>query len=129
MRLKGLENELRVVRLVRISFLAGCIGMRIAVKNNAEIMRTLGRFGMKKFAGAVMYVLKTVFAMPSAYMICEPDEKRGRFLLNEIIQTGNFGQFDERIKRPRRSGDRSSVGERTVWGQVPGCAKERQFGE
>lgn len=29
-------------------------GMGIAVKSNAEIMRTLGRFGMKKFAGAVM---------------------------------------------------------------------------
>ena len=102
-------------------------GMGIAVKSNAEIMRTLGRFGMKKFAGAVMYVLQTVFAMPSAYMICEPDEKEGKFLLGEIMQAGNFGQYDERIKRSRRSGDRSSAGERTVWGQVPGCAKERPF--
>ena len=31
-------------------------------------------------------------------MICEPDEKEGRFLLNEVMQNGNFGHHDERIK-------------------------------
>lgn len=36
-------------------------GMGIAVKSNEEIMHTLGRFGMKKFAGAVMWVLARVF--------------------------------------------------------------------
>lgn len=73
-------------------------GMGIAVKSNAEIMQTFGRFGMKKFAGAVMYVLQTVFAMPDAYLICPPNEKEGKFLLNEIMQAGNFGKYDDRIK-------------------------------
>ena len=73
-------------------------GMGIVVKSNAEIMYTLGRFGMKKFAAAVMYVLQTVFAMPDEYLICPPNEKEGKFLLNEIMQAGNFGKYDERIK-------------------------------
>ncbi len=73
-------------------------GMGIAVKSNAEIMHTLGRFGMKKFAGAVMYVLLTVFAMPDQYLLCQPNEKEGKFLLGEIMQAGNFGKYDDRIK-------------------------------
>ena len=63
-------------------------GMGGVVKSNAEIMRTLSSFGMKKFAEAVMYVLQTVFAMPDEYLICLPNEKEGKFLLDEIMQAG-----------------------------------------
>lgn len=73
-------------------------GMGIAVKSNEDIMHTLGRFGMKKFAGSVMWVLQKVFAMPDEYLICEANEKEGKFLLNEIMMAGNFGKYDERIK-------------------------------
>ena len=73
-------------------------GMGITVKSNEEIMHTLSRFGMRKFASATMYVLQTVFAMPDEYLICQPDEKEGKFLLNEIMQAGNFGKYDDRIK-------------------------------
>ena len=86
--------------------------MGIAVKSNAEIMHTLCRFGMKKFASATMYVIAKVFANDDdndtlrydnwasrwPWMICEPNENEGKFLLNEILQAGNFGKYDERIK-------------------------------
>ena len=51
---------------------------------------------MKEFAGAVMFVLQKVFAMPSEYMLCAPDANRGEFLLNEIMLAGNFGKYDSR---------------------------------
>lgn len=70
-----------------------------SVPSNTEIMHTLGRFGMKRFASAVMWVLREVFAMPSVYMICEPNEETGRFLLDEIMMSGNFGKYDERNRQ------------------------------
>lgn len=33
------------------------------------------------------------------WMICEPDERRGRVLLAEIMKGGNFGQSDVRWKK------------------------------
>ena len=71
-------------------------GMGISVMSNTEIMHQLKRLDLKKLAGAVMYVLKEVFAMPDVYLICEPDEKTGRHLLDEIMMAGNFGKFDPR---------------------------------
>ena len=62
-------------------------------RDNLELIRKLGLEG---FAGAVMYVMREVFAMPEERMLWEPDEKRGEKLLREIMIGGNFGKFDER---------------------------------
>ena len=56
----------------------------------------LKRLGLWKFAGAVMYVLHEVLGLSERYMIAPMDDKRGRLLLDEILQGGNFGQYDER---------------------------------
>lgn len=70
--------------------------LAVGIKSKNEIMHTLSSFGMKPFASAVMWVLQEVFAMPKEYLLCNPDEKRGKFLLNEIMLAGNFGKYDER---------------------------------
>lgn len=49
--------------------------------------------GLLKFAFAMMWVLKEVFGLEEQYMICKPNEKEGRFLLNEIMTGGNFGKY------------------------------------
>jgi len=67
-----------------------------SVLSNAAIMYNLKRFGLAKFAGAVMWVLKEVFNMPDIYMICEPNAEEGKWLLNEVMQAGNFGRYDKR---------------------------------
>ena len=68
-----------------------------------EIMRVVESFGMKRFTSAIMYVLQTVFAMPNQFLICPPNEKYGKFLLNEIMQSGNFGHYDKRNEKFRQS--------------------------
>lgn len=65
---------------------------------DADIGRLLRRFGMQGISGAVMYVLKEIFALDEGLMVVPPDEKRGRMLLNEIFISGNFGHHDDRQK-------------------------------
>ncbi|MDY5673841.1 MAG: nucleotidyltransferase family protein, partial [Bacteroidaceae bacterium] len=52
--------------------------------------------GLWEFAGAVMCVLREVMGLDEKRMICAPDERRGRLLLEEIMAGGNFGHYDER---------------------------------
>ena len=70
---------------------------------NCSINSALKQLDLKNIAGAVMYVLKVVFGMEKQYMICEPDEKRGKALLRHIIQTGNFGKMDNEQNMARQS--------------------------
>ena len=79
-------------------------GLGTPVMSKEEVMAVLRSFGMGKFAGAVMYILHKVFAMPTHYYICEPNEKEGRKLLEEIMKGGNFGQYDERGKELKNGG-------------------------
>ena len=56
------------------------------------VQRELKYLGLWKFAGAVMYVLKEVLGLAEDKMIVPMDEKRGRLLLAEILNGGNFGK-------------------------------------
>lgn len=53
--------------------------------------------GLWKFAQAVMYVLHEVFGLSEDWMIAPMDEREGKFLLDEIMRGGNFGQYDDRM--------------------------------
>ena len=56
------------------------------------VQRELKYLGLWKFAGAVMYVLKEVLGLSEEKMIAPMDEKRGKLLLAEILNGGNFGR-------------------------------------
>ena len=56
------------------------------------VQRELKYLGLWKFAGAVMYVLKEVLGLSENKMIVPMEEKRGRLLLAEILDGGNFGR-------------------------------------
>ena len=60
--------------------------------------------GLWKFAGAVMYVLHEALGLPEAKMIAPIDVNEGRFLLAEIMQGGNFGQYDTRLGSKENEG-------------------------
>lgn len=80
------------------------IGMRQIIDyyyivNNDELLvvrdtlqRELKYLGLSKFAGAVMYVLHEALGLSEEKMIVPLDEKRGKLLLAEILNGGNFGQ-------------------------------------
>ena len=63
---------------------------------NCEMLTWLPKelkyLGLWKFAGAVMYVLHEALGLPEEKMIAPMDEKRGRLLLAEILNGGNFGK-------------------------------------
>ncbi|MGN0497147.1 MAG: nucleotidyltransferase family protein, partial [Lachnospiraceae bacterium] len=79
-------------------------GLGTPVMSKEKVISVLSSFGMAKFTAAVMYVLQEVFAMPTHYYICEPDKKEGRKLLAEIMQGGNFGQYDTRDAGLKKGG-------------------------
>ena len=56
------------------------------------VQKELKYLGLWKFAGAVMYVLHEVFGLSEDKMIVPLDEKRGKLLLAEILNGGNFGR-------------------------------------
>ena len=56
------------------------------------VQKELKYLGLWKFAGAVMYVLHKALGLPEEKMIAPMDEKRGKLLLAEILNGGNFGQ-------------------------------------
>ena len=56
------------------------------------VQRELKYLGLWKFSGAVMYVLHEALGLPEEKMIAPMDEKRGKLLLAEILNGGNFGR-------------------------------------
>ena len=56
------------------------------------VSKELKHLGLWKFAGAVMYVLHEVVGLPEEKMIAPMAEKRGKLLLAEILNGGNFGK-------------------------------------
>lgn len=75
-----------------------------------EAKKVISGLGLDRFASALMWVIKTVFighdntSTSSAqadygnFFPWKPNEKDGRFLLNEIMLSGNFGKQDDRQK-------------------------------
>ena len=65
----------------------------------AKVLKWIKALGMYRFATAMMWLMKEVFGLDDNYLICECNEKEGRFLLDEIMNTGNMGRGESRFKR------------------------------
>ena len=61
-----------------------------------RVQKELKELGLWKFAGGIMYIMHEVFGMPASRLIVPPNEKYGRFVLNEVLEAGNFGRHDAR---------------------------------
>ncbi len=60
------------------------------------VQKELKELGLWKFAGGIMFIMQEVFGMPASQLIVPPNEKYGKFVLNEVLEAGNFGRHDER---------------------------------
>ena len=61
-----------------------------------RVQEELKELGLWKFAGGIMYIIQEVFGMPASRLIVPPNEKYGKFVLNEVLEAGNFGKHDAR---------------------------------
>ena len=59
-----------------------------------RVQKELKELGLWKFAGGIMYIVQEVFGMPASRLIVPPNEKYGKFVLNEVLEAGNFGRHD-----------------------------------
>lgn len=67
------------------------------------LLAQVKEFGMQRFAGALMWVMKTVFDCPDTLLVCQPNENEGRYLLDSVMAGGNFGHGN------RKEGNRSHM--------------------
>jgi len=92
-------------------FIGGGVGLRqvmdyyyllvrgLTENEKAETVRMLGRLHLKKFASAVMYVLRVVFGLEKGKFIVEENAAEGEVLLRSIMDGGNFGRYSARSAR------------------------------
>jgi hypothetical protein len=73
-------------------------------RTKEDTMKIVSWLGMKRFAGALMYVLREMLGMPEEYLLCPASVKDGEFLMNEIVMSGNFGHNDPRMGAVSTSG-------------------------
>ena len=60
-------------------------------------------FGLYKIASAVMFVLKEILDLEPELMIVPANAKVGQFLLDELLQSGNFGRYDDRMSHAQKA--------------------------
>ena len=61
-------------------------------------LETVSKFGMERFAKGLMWLMQQALSMPREWMLWEPDEKEGKYILEEMMAGGNFGHHDQRLQ-------------------------------
>lgn len=70
-------------------------GSRFTVHDYVD---AVSQFGMERFAKGLMWVMQEALGMSREWMLWEPDEKEGKYILDEVMAGGNFGHHDERLQ-------------------------------
>lgn len=78
--------------------------MDLSSEERIEAANTLRWMGLAGFTSSVMYVLREVFNIDEEKYLFSPDEKSGQFLLREILNSGNFGKYNEEIRDAHKGG-------------------------
>ena len=73
--------------------------LQLSPEEKRECNDWIEKLGMGRFAEAMAWMMKEVFGLDERYLLCEPNEKYGRFLLDEVMETGNMGHADKRVNK------------------------------
>jgi hypothetical protein len=65
--------------------------------DRAEISSNLKKFGLRGFAGALMWILGRVFNLDESKMLCKPNKRYGTIVLNDCFVGGNFGVYKKKF--------------------------------
>ena len=65
-------------------------------EERTDSVKWIKRLGMGKFCAGLMWLLQEKFGLKDQYLLMEPNEKEGVFILNEIMLTGNMGHSETR---------------------------------
>lgn len=68
-----------------------------------ETRLTLRKLGLKGIASEVSYILSNLFGLSDEALPCRPSQRRGRKLLSEILEDGNFGMGRESSKKGKKN--------------------------
>lgn len=66
--------------------------IQLSEQERKDAIKTIEWLGMGRLSSAMMYVLNIMCGFDDEMMLCPPNEKEGRFLLEEILSAGNFGK-------------------------------------
>lgn len=67
-----------------------------SAEEQADAVYWIKKLGMARFACGLMWVLQKYFGLEERYLLMQPNEKEGRFIIQEVMQTGNMGHSDTR---------------------------------
>ena len=67
--------------------------MKAGDSERLEMSKNIRKFGFRRAARALMWVLNHIYGLQRDYMLCAPDERLGRQMLAKILAGGNFGFF------------------------------------
>lgn len=66
--------------------------------NESYAYKAVREFGMTRFARGLMWVMHEALGMSREWMLWEPDEKEGKYILKQVMMGGNFGHYDKRLQ-------------------------------
>lgn len=59
----------------------------------------VSQFGLERFSKGLMWVMHEAMGMSEEWMLWEPNQKEGEYILEQIMKGGNFGHYDKRLHR------------------------------
>lgn len=68
--------------------------LNLGESNHALAKKEIKELGLQKILSAVMYVMVVVFGLDEKYRLCDYDKELGEELLDDIMNCGNFGQYN-----------------------------------